>query len=89
MTARSLITTGAIGAILVAICCPTPLLAVVVGRIGLTASLPKADYLVTSVLFLGVVLVRLGLYHRHIATTYRDPSVKEGTSSERTQSVRS
>jgi hypothetical protein len=31
VTDRSLITTGAIGAVLAAICCATPLLAVVVG----------------------------------------------------------
>src|SRR6516165_4539090 len=35
MTDRSLITTGAIGAVLAAICCATPLLAVVLGSIGL------------------------------------------------------
>ena len=43
MTDRSLITTGAIGAVLAAICCATPLLAVVLGSIGLTAWLAKAD----------------------------------------------
>jgi mercuric ion transport protein len=37
MTDRSLITTGAIGAALAAICCATPLLAVVLGGIGLSA----------------------------------------------------
>ena len=42
MTDRSLMTTGAIAAI----CCATPLLAVVVGSIGLTAWLAKADYIV-------------------------------------------
>jgi mercuric ion transport protein len=78
MTDRSLITTGAIGAILVAICCATPLLVVVLGSIGLTAWLAKADYVVTPVLFLGVVLVGFGLYRRHIATTHRDPCAKRG-----------
>jgi len=43
MTDRSLITTDAIGAVLAAICCATPLLAVVLGSIGLTAWLAKAD----------------------------------------------
>jgi mercuric ion transport protein len=76
MTDRSLITTGAIGAILVAICCATPLLAVVLGSIGLTAWLAKADYVVMPVLSLGVVLVGFGLYCRRIAITCSDPSAK-------------
>jgi mercuric ion transport protein len=78
MTDRSLITTGAIGAILVAICCATLLLAVVLGSMGLTAWLAKADYVVMPVLFLGVVLVGFGLYRRHIATICRDLSAKQG-----------
>ena len=53
MIDRSLITTGAIGAVLAAICCATPLHAVVLGGIGLTAWLAKADYVVMPVLFLG------------------------------------
>jgi mercuric ion transport protein len=60
MTDRSLITTGAIGAALAAICCATPLLAVVLGRIGLSAWLVRADYLVMPVLLLGVALVGPG-----------------------------
>jgi mercuric ion transport protein len=78
MTDRSLITTGAIGAIVAAICCATPLLAVVLGSIGLTAWLAKADYVVIPVLFLGAALLGLGLYHRHTAATCRDESAKEG-----------
>jgi mercuric ion transport protein len=75
---RSLITTGAIGAILAAICCATPLLAVVLGGIGLTAWRAKADYVVMSVLFLGVALVGLGLYRRLAAAACRDASAKRG-----------
>ena len=78
MIDRSLITTGAIGAALAAICCATPLLAVVLGGIGLTAWLAKADYVLLPVLLLGVGLVALGLYRRHVATTCGDTSAKEG-----------
>ena len=88
MTDRSLITTGAIGAVLAAICCATPLLAVVLGGIGLTVWLAKADYVV-PVLFLGIVLVGFGLYRRHAAVTCRDASPNKGTSGERKQSLRS
>jgi mercuric ion transport protein len=78
MIDRSLITTGAIGAVLAAICCATPLLAVVLGSIGLTAWLAKADYIVMPVLFLGVALLGLGLYRGHTAATCRDASAKQG-----------
>ena len=78
MIDRSLITTGAIGAVLAAICCATPLLAVVLGGIGLTAWLAKADYVVMPVLFLGVVLVGFGLYRRHTAATCHNASIKRG-----------
>ena len=44
MRDRTLITTGAIGAVFAAICCMTPLLVVVFGTVGLTAWLAKADY---------------------------------------------
>ena len=78
MTVRSLITTGAIGAALAAICCATPILAVVLGGIGLSAWLAKADYIVMPVLLLGIALVGLGLYRRHVATACRDTSAREG-----------
>jgi mercuric ion transport protein len=78
MTDRSLITTGAIGAALAAICCATPLLAVVLGGVGLSAWLARADYIVLPVLLIGIALVGLGLYRRHLATTCRDPGAREG-----------
>ena len=78
MTDRSLITTGAIGAVLAAICCATPLLAVVLGGTGLSAWLAKADYVVMPVLFLGVVLVGFGLYRHHTAASRHNASTKQG-----------
>jgi mercuric ion transport protein len=77
MTDRSLITTGAIGAAFAAICCATPILAIVLGGIGLSAWLAKADYIVMPVLLLGVVLVGLGLCRRHGSTTCSDTSTTE------------
>ena len=73
MNDRSLIATGAIGAALAAICCATPVLALVLGGVGLTAWLAHADYVVMPVLFLGVALIGLGLYRRHVAATCGDP----------------
>jgi mercuric ion transport protein len=51
---------------------------VVLGGIGLSAWLAKADYVVIPVLLLGIALLGLGLYRRHVATTCRDTSAKEG-----------
>ena len=77
MSGRALITTGAIGAALAAICCATPLLAVVLGAIGLTAWLTSADYVVMPALLLGVALVGFGLYRRQAAATRCDTTCKE------------
>jgi mercuric ion transport protein len=82
MTDRSLITTGAIGAALAAICCVTPLLAVVLRGIGLSAWLAKADYIVIPVLLLSVVLVGIGFYRRQIATPCGDTTARERGRSE-------
>jgi mercuric ion transport protein len=61
---RTLITTGTVGAVLAAICCATPLLAVVLGAVGLAGWLAKADYLVIPALILCLGLVGFGLYRR-------------------------
>src|SRR5215472_13734035 len=49
---KALTTTGSIGAVLAALCCFTPLLAVALGAVGLTAWLAKADYVLLPVLLL-------------------------------------
>jgi mercuric ion transport protein len=67
MNDRSLIATGGIAAVLAAICCATPILAISLGAVGLTAWIAKADYVILAVLLLGVVLVGFGLYRRQSA----------------------
>ena len=64
MRDRTLITTGAVGGILAAICCATPFLAIVFGALGLTAWLSKADYILIPALLLCLGLVGFGLYRR-------------------------
>ena len=66
MRDRTLITTGALGAALAAICCATPLLAVVLGAAGLAGWLAKADYVVIPALILCLALVGFGLYRRSL-----------------------
>ena len=76
MNDRSLIATGGVAAVLAAICCATPILAIVFGAIGLTAWIARADYVVLPVLLVGVALVGLGLYRRNAAATCANPNTE-------------
>jgi mercuric ion transport protein len=62
----ALITTGIVGGVLAAICCATPLLAVVFGAVGLTAWLTKADYVLIPSLIICLGLIGVGLYRRRV-----------------------
>jgi mercuric ion transport protein len=66
MRDRTLITTGAIDAVLAAICCMTPVLVVMFGAVGLTAWLTKADYVLIPALVLCLALVVFGIYRRRL-----------------------
>jgi len=77
MSGRLLITTGAIGAALAALCCATPILAVVLGGIGLTAWLTNPDSVVMAALALRRRFGGLGLYRRQAAATCCDTTGKE------------
>ncbi len=75
---RTLITTGSVGAVIAAICCATPLLAVLFGAFGLTAWLSKADYVVIPALLICLGLVGIGLYRRRLAAqACRDPATPQ------------
>jgi mercuric ion transport protein len=58
---RALIATGTVGAIIAALCCATPLLAVLFGALGLTVWLANADYVVLPALLICLGLVVFGL----------------------------
>jgi mercuric ion transport protein len=64
---RTLITTGVVGGLIAAICCATPLLAVVFGTVGLTAWLAKADYMLIPALVICLALIGFGLYRRRLS----------------------
>ena len=66
MRDRILITTGAIGAVVAAICCVTLVLVIMFGAVGLTAWLAKADYVLISALILCLALIAFGLYRRRL-----------------------
>jgi len=65
-TGSALITTGVVGALVAAVCCATPLLAVLFGAVGLTAWLAKADYVVIPALIRCLGLIAFGLYQRRV-----------------------
>ncbi len=66
MRDRTLVTTGIVGAVVTAVCCATPLLAIVLGAVGLTAWLAKADYVLIPALILFVALIAFGLYRTRL-----------------------
>ena len=65
MKDRALIASGAIGGILAAVCCATPLLAFALAAVGLGAWLAKADYVLIPILVVRLALLGLGLYRRY------------------------
>jgi mercuric ion transport protein len=67
MRDRTLIAAGAVGVMLAAFCCATPLLAVALGAAGLTAWLAKADYVVVPALLICLGLAGWGLARRRAA----------------------
>ncbi len=71
----ALITTGVVGGVFAAICCATPLLAVVFGAVGLTAWLTKADYVLIPFLIICLGLIGAGLYRRRVRQDAVDGSL--------------
>ena len=61
MNDRRLLRTGIIGGVIVALCCFTPLLVVLLGVVGLTAWLGWLDYVLfpALALFLGITIYAL------------------------------
>jgi mercuric ion transport protein len=64
MEDRILVRTGIVGAVVAALCCVTPFLAVGLGAVGLAAWAAKADYVLIPVLIASVGLIGVGLYRR-------------------------
>lgn len=64
MRETTLIKTGAIGAVVAAICCATPLLVIALGAVGLSALAGYLDYVLLPVLALCLGVLGYGLYKR-------------------------
>ena len=81
MSNRTLLATGAIGSVVAAICCATPILAIALGALGLTAWVSKADYVLIPALLICLGLVVFGLYRRHVEALRSDCSETTRTKS--------
>ena len=66
MQDRALIITGLVGAAVAAVCCATPLLALVFASAGLTAWLANADCVLIPALVLSLGLIGFGCYRRRL-----------------------
>ena len=73
---RVLIRSGIVGAIAAAICCATPLLAVLLPLAGLGAWLAHADLVLLPLLVASLGLVAFGLYHRRGNAACREAGIR-------------
>lgn len=64
MMNKKLLCTGAAGTVIAALCCFTPVLAVLFGAAGLTAWLAKADYVIMPAMIFFVLLTGYAIYRR-------------------------
>ncbi len=68
-----LIWTGAAGAALSALCCVTPVLALLLGALGLSAFVAKLDYVLVPVFVASVALVIFALVRRRRSCAAKTP----------------
>ncbi len=64
MTRAKLIATGAIGAVVAAVCCATPILAVVLAAVGLSAVTGYLDYVLLPAIAICIGVMVYGLTRR-------------------------
>jgi mercuric ion transport protein len=64
MNDSALIKTGAIGAVVAAICCATPILVIALGAVGLSAWAGYLDAVLLPILALCIGVLGYGLYKR-------------------------
>jgi mercuric ion transport protein len=71
-----LIGAGAAGAVLSLLCCVTPVLAVLLGALGLTAFVAKLDYVLVPVFVASIALVIFALvrWRRNCAAKTSEPT---------------
>jgi mercuric ion transport protein len=67
MKDATLIRTGAVGAVIAAVCCATPVLVIALGAVGLAALAAYLDYVLLPALAVCLGLIGYGLYLRRQA----------------------
>jgi mercuric ion transport protein len=67
MSNKGCVCTGAVGSVIAAIRCFTPILVIVLGGLGLATWLAYADYVLFPLLFAFLALLAFGLYRQRIA----------------------
>jgi mercuric ion transport protein len=77
MNNGTLIWTGAVGAVIVAVCCATPVLVIALGAVGLAASAAYLDYVLLPALAVCIGLFGFGLYLRRQAAVGCTPETAE------------
>jgi mercuric ion transport protein len=75
MNDATLIKTGAAGAVVAAVCCATPVLAIALGAIGFSALTGYLDYVLLPALALCLGLVGYGFYRQRQAAACCEPTV--------------
>jgi mercuric ion transport protein len=66
MTSKRLLATGIVGAVVAALCCGTPVLAVVLGALGLSAWLAYSDYVVLPTMIVFIAITGYALWRRRL-----------------------
>ncbi len=77
MSDRALICAGIVGATVAAVCCATPVLAVLLPVLGLGAWLGGADWVLFPLLIASVGLIVWGFYRRRGSAAYCEPESHE------------
>lgn len=68
MDDKSLLKTGVIGTVILALCCFTPILVVLLGVVGLSAVLGYLDYVLLPALGIFIILTLYALWRRQHST---------------------
>ncbi|MAW86276.1 MAG: hypothetical protein CMJ42_07090 [Phyllobacteriaceae bacterium] len=63
-TGNKLLTTGIIGTVVAALCCFTPVLAILLGAVGLSALLGWIDYVLLPALMIFIALTGYAVWRR-------------------------
>jgi len=66
VTSKRLLATGVVGTVVAALCCGTPVLAVMLAALGLSAWLAYADYVVLPAMIVFIAITGYALWRRRL-----------------------